>query len=443
MGTVVSTLGQKFRAALCRRFPERRLFLRSDTDTRFVRLSPAAQVTALCGTAAFVAWSVIASVILLADTIGSGNVRENARRAQALYEQRLNAVSQDRDRRGEEAHAAQERFSVAWRRMSQMQSALLALEQRRHELEKGLDAIQSTLRRTIRERDAARTGMQAMRSKLEGRDEDLDRQLAHMADMEAAVDFLADALDTTAGERGRIAADAAAARDRIDDLLHEARLTDERNDRIFQQLEEAVAITLSPLDEMFRSAGHQPDRIIELIRRGYSGLGGPLTPLISPTGDQTPDPDSLRAQAVLEKLDRVNMYRIAAEKMPFDIPVKAAFRYTSGFGPRWGRMHNGTDFAGASGTPVHATGDGVVIHAGSQGGYGRLIRVRHDFGIETSYAHLSRIRVKPGQRVSRGDRIGDMGNTGRSTGTHLHYEIREGGEPVNPMNYIRAARDVF
>lgn len=85
----------------------------------------------------------------------------------------------------------------------------------------------------------------------------------------------------------------------------------------------------------------------------------------------------------------------------------------------------------------------MIIHAGWSSGYGRLIKIQHAFGIETRYAHLSKIRVKVGQRVSRGDRIGDMGNTGRSTGTHLHYEVRVGGKPQNPMTYIKAANDVF
>ena len=76
-------------------------------------------------------------------------------------------------------------------------------------------------------------------------------------------------------------------------------------------------------------------------------------------------------------------------------------------------------------------------------GYGRLVKIQHEFGIETRYAHMSKIRVKVGQRVSRGDRIGDMGNTGRSTGTHLHYEVRVNGNPVNPMSYIKAAKNVF
>ena len=99
--------------------------------------------------------------------------------------------------------------------------------------------------------------------------------------------------------------------------------------------------------------------------------------------------------------------------------------------------------AGAYGTPIFATADGTVTYAGWENGYGRLIKIKHDFGIETRYGHLSGIRVEVGQRVSRGDRIGDMGNSGRSTGTHLHYEIRLSGTAINPMTFIKAAKNVF
>ena len=172
-------------------------------------------------------------------------------------------------------------------------------------------------------------------------------------------------------------------------------------------------------------------------------MGGPLTPLSFSTMGGEPDPDSLRANSILDAMDRINLYRIAAERAPFDIPVRSDFRFTSGFGQRWGRMHAGTDFAAPIGTPVYATADGVVTEAGWSSGYGRLIKIQHEFGIETRYAHLNAIRVTVGQRVSRGERIGDMGNSGRSTGPHLHYEVRVGGQAVNPMIYIRAGRDVF
>jgi murein DD-endopeptidase MepM/ murein hydrolase activator NlpD len=72
-----------------------------------------------------------------------------------------------------------------------------------------------------------------------------------------------------------------------------------------------------------------------------------------------------------------------------------------------------------------------------------MVQIRHAFGVETLFGHMSQIRVSVGQRVSRGDRIGDMGNSGRSTGTHLHYEVHVGGRPVNPMTFIKAASDVF
>jgi murein DD-endopeptidase MepM/ murein hydrolase activator NlpD len=204
-----------------------------------------------------------------------------------------------------------------------------------------------------------------------------------------------------------------------------------------------MAISVEPLDKMFRAAGLNTDRLLDTVRRGYSGQGGPLMPASFSTRGETLSPDAERANRILGRLDELNLYRLAAEKAPFALPVKSGFRFTSGFGTRWGRLHAGTDFAAPHGTPIFATADGVVSHAGWLAGYGRLVKIEHAFGIETRYAHMSRIRVQPGQRVSRGDRIGDMGNTGRSTGTHLHYEVRVDGKAVNPMTYIKAARNVF
>ena len=99
--------------------------------------------------------------------------------------------------------------------------------------------------------------------------------------------------------------------------------------------------------------------------------------------------------------------------------------------------------AGPVGSPIFATGDGVVVFAGWQSGYGNLIKVQHELGTETRYGHLSKIKVKVGQKVSQGSLIGAMGNTGRSTGPHLHYEVRVNGRAVNPMTFIKAAQNVF
>jgi murein DD-endopeptidase MepM/ murein hydrolase activator NlpD len=116
--------------------------------------------------------------------------------------------------------------------------------------------------------------------------------------------------------------------------------------------------------------------------------------------------------------------------------------FTSNFGVRSDpfngshRMHQGVDIPGAIGTPVYATADGVVSRAGWTGGYGNLVEINHGNGLQTRYGHLSKLIAEPNQRVVRGQLIGLMGSTGRSTGSHLHYEVRIAGGAVNPVPYL-------
>ncbi|MCO4777233.1 MAG: M23 family peptidase, partial [Lentibacter algarum] len=145
-----------------RYFPERRVFLRSDKDTRFIRLRPLVQLFAFSGAALVVAWSIIATAILLMDSIGAGNFREQAKRDQQTYQSRLNFISVQRDTRAEEALAAQERFNSALQQISLMQSELLASETRRREMETGIEIIQNTLRSAMNERDDARDQLAAI-----------------------------------------------------------------------------------------------------------------------------------------------------------------------------------------------------------------------------------------------------------------------------------------
>ena len=439
-------LGIKFHAILETYFPERRVFLKSESDTRFIRLKPGTQLLAFAGSSFVVAWAIVATAILLMDSIGAGNFREQAKRDQRVYQARLNELAGQRDARAEEALAAQERFNAALEQISVMQSELLESETRRRELETGIDVIQTTLRQTMQEREAARTDLATLQEQIESGSGDIALAAAGAT---APMDFVAQALAETAAERDQVIADAQEALLAADELATEIALMREQNDQIFRQLEEAMTVSVEPLDKMFRAAGMPTDRIIEQVRRGYSGQGGPLTPLTFSTSGSEPTPDTQRANRLLNQMDQLNLYRIAAQKAPFATPVKDAFRFTSGFGPRRDpktggrRMHNGVDFAASVGTPLYSTADGVVTYAGWQSGYGRLIKIQHEFGIETRYAHLSRIRVNVGQKVSRGERIGDMGASGRVTGVHLHYEVRVGGKAVNPMIYIKAANDVF
>ena len=143
-----------------------------------------------------------------------------------------------------------------------------------------------------------------------------------------------------------------------------------------------------------------------------------------------------------KKLDNLADGAIA---VPSDKPVKSA-AFTSGYGvrsdPFKGRaaMHAGIDLAGPVGTPIYATADGIVSESGyHNGGYGNLVKLDHGRGIETRYGHMSAILVRAGQRVTRGQVIGRMGSTGRSTGSHLHYEVRIDTRAVNPIPFMKSS----
>jgi murein DD-endopeptidase MepM/ murein hydrolase activator NlpD len=443
---VRTRLGHKIHAKLEYLFPERRVFLKSDTDTRFIRLRPTMQLIAYSGSALLVAWAIIATAIILMDSIGSGNFREQAKRDQSNYQARLNELASQRDSRAEEALAAQNRFNAALTQISVMQSELLNSETHRRELETGIEVIQSTLRGMMKDREAARSQVAVLQKQVTSGDTGTSLASASGG---VPMDFVTEALAKTAAERDKVVKDAQEAFLQADRMAEQIAVMKDQNDQIFRQLEEAMTVTVAPLDKMFRAAGMPTERIIEQVRRGYSGQGGPLTPLSFSTRGEAASADTLRANRLLNQMDRLNLYRIAAQKAPFANPVKATFRFTSKFGPRRDpktggrRMHKGVDFAARSGTPLYSTADGVVTHASWSSGYGRLVKIQHEFGIETRYAHMSKLRAKVGQRVSRGDHIGDMGASGRVTGVHLHYEIRVGGKAVNPMIYIKAANDVF
>ncbi|MBW6506639.1 MAG: M23 family metallopeptidase [Rhodobacteraceae bacterium] len=402
------------------------------------------QAVMLTGTALVFGWSIVVSSILLSDVISAGSSEEQVARVQAAFEERLDSLSRERDARANEATAAQARFSLALQQVSLMQSTLLSSEERRRELETGIEVIQATLRRTMQERDAAAADVALLTAEMNGQADTATQQVVAPEDVAATLDIIAAALAQSAAQRDKAAAAASAAESELAEMQLEQRLLDQRNDEIFATIEAAVSVSVEPLDKMFRAVGMDADAILETVRQGYSGTGGPLLPVaMSASGEPEYSADLARATGILDTLDRLNLYRIAAQTLPLDTPVKAAYRLSSPFGRRWGTMHEGQDMAGPSGTPIYATGEGVVTHAGWQSGYGNMIEIRHAHGTVTRYGHLSKVRVSVGQKVSRAERIGDMGSTGRSTGPHLHYEVRVNGKPVNPMTFIRAASNVF
>ncbi|EMR01579.1 M23 family metallopeptidase [Cesiribacter andamanensis] len=213
----------------------------------------------------------------------------------------------------------------------------------------------------------------------------------------------------------------------------------ERDDNIYRTIFEA-----EPIPSTIRQAGvGGTERYKNLLEKGLSRDDLILSNLKKI--------DQLKKQMYIQTKSYDELFRMAndKEKMWASIPAiqpisnKELNRMASGFGLRIHpiykvrRMHTGCDFSAPRGTPIYATGDGVVVKKESNyGGYGKEVEIDHGYGYVTKYAHLDNFTVRKGQRVKRGEVIGYVGNTGASTAPHLHYEVIKDGKKVNPMNFF-------
>jgi murein DD-endopeptidase MepM/ murein hydrolase activator NlpD len=173
------------------------------------------------------------------------------------------------------------------------------------------------------------------------------------------------------------------------------------------------------------------------------GVGGPL---LAPVDGSDASPMVDDANAVMEALVRYKAARDSIDGAPVHMPITGEFRRSSGFGNRTDPFtgnrayHSGLDFAAATGTTVLSAGKGVVTFVGTRSGYGKMVEVTHDDGLITRYGHLSAYLSAEGQRVNTGTPIARVGSTGRSTGPHLHFEVRKGDSAINPKNFLDAGR---
>ncbi|HEY2707528.1 MAG TPA: peptidoglycan DD-metalloendopeptidase family protein [Caulobacteraceae bacterium] len=219
-------------------------------------------------------------------------------------------------------------------------------------------------------------------------------------------------------------------------------------DRLIDAAETFAKSRADRLKLAFRLAGLDPGA----YAGANSGLGGPLIDGKDPRALAAVldvDEDFAgRLQHAVADLSDMQALSSSEAAIPLARPTGPDVRETSGFGARSDPFsgepayHPGQDFAGAYGSPIYVTAPGIVSYAGARNGYGNTIEVDHGHGFKTRYGHLSAISVSVGQQVAVGQRIGAMGSTGRSTGTHLHYEVWVGGRPQNPLRFVKAGDDV-
>jgi murein DD-endopeptidase MepM/ murein hydrolase activator NlpD len=208
-------------------------------------------------------------------------------------------------------------------------------------------------------------------------------------------------------------------------------------------------LSVDVIEKTVAMTGLDVDTLIAQVDQSGLGRGGPFVPAGEGVAEFGPSTQLGSTVNLLdEQLDRWTALRDVVGALPLTTPLDQ-YRISSGFGARKdpvnGRKarHRGIDFAAPTRTAVYATAPGKVVFAGWRGRFGRTIEIDHGHGIRTRYGHLRKILVEAGQDVGHRQKIGLVGSSGRSTGPHVHYEIRFKGQAQNPMRFLKAGKYVF
>lgn len=370
------------RATLNRLFPERLLYVRTNEELKSFVISPRVQMMAACGVAGLALWMGVCTAGLLVSMVSANAADREVARTQAKYERWI------ADR-------------------------------------------QARLNSAVAQLNAASGSTNALATEVENRHAALAMLLTQVKSEPGVAQALTPAIDKAL--RGSLNATPV---QRVEMI----RLSQEK------LLDAADSFAKSRAERLrlaFRMAGLQPSAYVSQ----RDALGGPLIESKDPRAlAAVLDVDenfAVRIQRAANELSEAKSLTESARRMPFARPLERGAQ-TSGFGVRSDpftrrpALHAGLDFSGGHMTPIQATAPGVVSFTGVRSGYGNTVELDHGRGFKTRYAHLAAISVRPGQRVALGQRLGGMGSTGRSTGTHLHYEVWVNGKARNPAPFVRA-----
>lgn len=427
---------QRCRRFINRTFPERQIHLRTRGRIRFFRIPQALQLCTLAATVITSAWFGYSTFSYIEHdeiVVAKDTQIADARRA---YDDLLSDVT-----------AYQRRFAELTRELEDNHNLMLSLVERNATLQRNLTTVERRLESTETERETvanAREGLKGKLAHLEGEMHSLSNKNFSLRDnlnnVETDLQTVLRERDA-AKERGNILdSQVAALKGSLDNLQI-------AQDKAVDTMTERTASYIGSLEKVVEITGIDVEKLLaatdSVVQR--EGQGGPFIPI-------NPDEAGGKLGKKLVRLEEhlgqwENMQALMA-RMPLAAPMKS-YSITSSFGKRrdpvnkrWS-AHYGLDFGGPMRSPIYAPAPGVVKQAGTKGRYGRFIEIDHGSGIKTRYGHLNKILVKRGEKVEFGQKIGQLGNSGRSTGPHLHYEVIFNGKPKDPMRFIKAGRHVF
>ncbi len=414
-------------------FREREIILRSATGVRYVVLTPVAQQI-FAGGLALALIGVIWTVVARQEAWRLVDLKQTeVARVEEAYRMAIDSL-------GAAVDGAQEKGRA------ESAAAILNLVEQNETLQKHLTDIGERLMNAEAERVRAATAHEALIARLRKVDEQIRSVSSRRSDLSGVMSTIAEGLDEAMAERGRLAVEGdrlAAERNSINvelaELGRRQNALSVSHEATIAQLTERTRAGIEGLKRLIGRTGIDADKV---LRAETPGIGGPFVP--APNKE-----DSVRANLVGlgSQIGQLQEMRKLLRALPVGAPV-SVYNLMSPFGVRRDpftnqlAQHNGMDLSAPPRAPVMATAAGTVTVAGWQGEFGNLVEIDHGYGLSTRYAHLSRIQVKVGQRITAHHVVGLIGTTGRSTGPHVHYEVLSNGKNVNPAKFLEAARYV-
>ena len=328
--------------------------------------------------------------------------------------------------------------------LRQKESRNDALRRRAVEAERALADADAQVESLQDERDAGLRQVAKLAADLEGSREKVAGLRGQVYSLTRTLDQAEAKTQAVAEQRDLLGLHLAEARSQLSDQARQ-------HDAVIQHLSERTRQSIDTMEELLALTGPEIEAVLDEATNKVEGdgKGGPFVPY----EDVPIVPQAERPKVALDALDdsirHWEALQLVLSATPLFAPIAEGFRLSSQYGKRTdplnGRLsrHQGTDLVAPYRTPVLATAPGVVAFAGWKTGYGRVVEVDHGFGIRTLFAHLRRIDVEAGQKVGFRQQLGQLGNSGRSTGAHLHYEVRYNGQPLDPLKFMKAGNHVL
>ena len=426
---------------LDRVFPERQLYYRHGGRVRFVALGKSAQaVLALVLVASF-GWVTFASVHLLFQD----RVIESKNRRIADLESAHGQLSR-------ELSDTRSHFVALTGDIEARHERLLDLLLRKQTLEKRLSALTDERDTAVGERNRALAAKRALEARVERLKTDLDATSARNSSLSEALGETRRSLSRAIGDRDRARRRYDSAEKHAGELERRLSALKSSQQVLVDRLRDRTLAGVREMTSVIELTGLDAGELLHPTDAGEPGRGGPLA-ILDPAGsaNEFAGMGDEFENSVLELESHLVLregLRRILRTLPLTPPVDH-YRLASGFGKRrdpitgrWA-MHSGLDLSGPFKSVVRATAAGVVTYAGRKGPYGRIVEIDHGRGISTRYAHLHQNLVKRGEEVEFRQPIGRMGTTGRSTGSHVHYEVLFKGQPQDPAKFLEAGRHVF